>query len=668
MDKEEVKKKITNLRNKLNYHDHLYYVLSRSEISDFEYDMLMKELIELESQNPDLFNKNSPSHRIGDDRNTEFEQRTHKYPMLSLGNTYSLEELFDFDQRVKKSIGEDFEYVCELKFDGTAIGLTYTEGKLNYATTRGDGNHGDDVSSNVRTIKSIPLELRGSGYPYEFEIRGEIFLSHSSFNKLNMRRSESGEQAFANPRNAASGTLKIQNSAIVAKRGLDCYLYHLISDPPVSDSHYKNLELAKSWGFKIPDHMRISRNINEVYKYIEYWESERKHLPYDIDGIVIKVNSIQQHKQLGFTAKTPRWAISYKFKAEQAETQILSIDFQVGRTGAITPVANLEPVQLASTTVKRASLHNADQIRLLDIHYNDFVYVEKGGEIIPKIVGVNKEKRGPYTCPVEYISQCPECQTTLSREEDEAKHYCPNIYGCPPQIIGRIAHYISRKAMNIEGLGEETLELLFNEGLIKDIGDLYDLRREELVPLERLGEKSADNIINGINESVHVPFHRVLFALGIRHVGETAAKKLASRMEDIDNLAIAEFEELLEIGEIGNRIAQSIVDFFNDEKSVSLIERLSKAGIKFESDQSGIQQKSDKLNGKNIVISGIFENFSRDEIKQMIEINGGKSISSVSKNTSYLLAGNKTGPAKLEKAIRLKIPVINESEFLELIK
>jgi len=588
--------------------------------------------------------------------------------MLSLGNTYSREELKDFDSRIKKVISEKFDYICELKFDGTAIGLTYSDGKLQYAITRGDGTRGDDVSANVKTIKSIPLTLNEGNYPSEFEIRGEIFLPVEVFRKLNIKRIESEEQPFANPRNAAAGTLKIQNSSVVAKRGLDCYLYHLIAEPPISDEHYQNLSYARDWGFKIPEEIKKVSNLNGVFEFIDYWEKKRSELPYEIDGIVIKVNSLRHQRQLGFTAKTPRWAISYKFKAEQAETKLLTVNYQVGRTGAITPVANLEPVFLAGTTVKRASLHNADQIELLDLHVNDLVYVEKGGEIIPKIVGVNKESRQADAISLKYINECPECGTTLVREEGEAKHYCPNENNCPPQIKGRILHFISRRAMNIEGLGEETIDLLYEKAYLHNIADLYRLRKEMLIPLERLGEKSAENIINAIKESLNIPFYRVLYALGIRHVGETIAKKLALSLENIEKLASSNSVELVELGEIGNRIASSIVDFFNNEKNTILINRLRDAGVCFETDQSNIQKKSDKLKGKSIVISGVFENFSRDEIKNMIEMNGGKSISSVSKKTSYLLAGESTGPSKLEKSTRLNIPVINESEFLDMIK
>lgn len=668
MNKEEVRKRINLLRVNLNRHNHLYYVLSKPEISDFEYDMLMKELIYLENEHKEFFDENSPSLRIGDDRTVEFKQLSHKNPMFSLGNTYSRDELIDFDSRVKKVIAENFDYVCELKFDGTAICLTYKDGKLQHAITRGDGTVGDDVSANVRTIKCIPLSLNEENYPSEFEIRGEIFLPLEAFRKINKKRIESDEQPFVNPRNAAAGTLKIQNSSIVAKRGLDCYLYHLIAETPVSDEHYENLRLAKNWGFKIPEEIKKVNNINMVFDFIDYWDKKRSELPYEIDGIVIKVNSLRHQRQLGYTAKTPRWAISYKFKAEQAETKLLSVNYQVGRTGAITPVANLGPVFLAGTTVKRASLHNADQIKLLDLHINDLVYVEKGGEIIPKIVGVNIEGRKSGALALNYIIECPECGTPLVREEGEAKHYCPNENNCPPQIKGKILHYISRRAMNIDGLGEETIELLYEKGFLNNIADLYELKKEMLIPLERLGEKSAENIIKGIKESVNVPYYRVLYALGIRHVGETVAKKLAFSLENIEKLEESNAEELLELGDIGNRIANSIADYFKGEKNSNLINRLRKAGICFETDQKSIQKKSDKLKGKSIVISGVFENFSRDEIKNIIEMNGGKSISSVSKKTSFLLAGENTGPSKLEKAIRLNIPVINENDFLDMIK
>lgn len=666
MTNDSVKSKIEKLRHDLNEHNYKYYVLAQPSISDFEYDMLMNELIELEKQHPELADANSPSQRVGNDINLEFKQIEHKYPMMSLGNTYSKEELQDFDTRVKKLVTEDFEYVCELKYDGTSISLTYKNGKLIYAVTRGDGTRGDDVTSNVKTIKSIPLTLHGN-YLDEFEIRGEIFLPHEVFKKLNEEREESGEVPFANPRNAASGTLKIQNSSLVAKRPLDCFLYYLLGEKLPTEYHFQNLQEAKKWGFKIPEHIKICKNIDEVFAFINYWDKERQKLPFDIDGIVIKVNSIKLQKQLGFTAKSPRWAISYKFKAEQAETKLLSIDYQVGRTGAITPVANLEPVQLAGTTVKRASLHNADQIQLLDIRIGDYVFVEKGGEIIPKIVGVNKEKRELFVQELDFIKNCPECGTPLIKNEGEAAHYCPNELGCPPQIKGKIEHFISRKAMNIDSLGEETVRQFYDVGLIKNAADLYELKEEQIIPLERQGKKSAENIIRSIEKSKAVPFERVLFAIGIRYVGETVAKTLAKAFKNIDNIMHANYDELVEVDEIGSKIAESLLQHFQKEEAKVLIQRLKNYGLQFEYQQSE-DVLSNKLDGQNIVISGVFEHYSRDEMKALIEKHGGKNVSAISGNTSFLLAGEKIGPAKLQKAEKLGVKIMSESEFLELIK
>lgn len=668
MNKKEAGERIIRLRKELNRHNHNYYVLSHPEISDFEYDMMLNDLIELEKMFPEFYDENSPTQRIGDDRNQVFVQKEHKYPMLSLGNTYSQEELNDFDTRVKKIIGNDFEYVCELKYDGAAISLLYDEGKLVQAVTRGDGEKGDDVTANVKTIKSIPLVLRGDNYPSLFEIRGEIFMSGEGFSKLNAEREKNGTPLFANPRNATAGTLKMLNSSVVAKRPLDCFLYHILGDELPYGSHFENLEKAKSWGFKVSLNMTKCKGINEVFDFIMKWDAERKNLPFDIDGVVLKVNSYRNQKQLGFTAKTPRWAIAYKFKAEQVTTRLLSVDFQVGRTGAITPVANLKPVLLAGTTVKRASLHNDDQIKLLDLHYGDTVFIEKGGEIIPKIIGVERSARESGSTAIRFISACPVCGSKLSRKEGEAHHYCPNETGCPPQIKGKIIHFVSRKAMDIDGLGEETIELLYEKGLIKSIADLYELKKETLIPLERFAEKSADNIVHGLEESKNAPFSRVLFGLGIRYVGETVAKTLANSSLSIDTLMNAGFDELMEINEIGTRIAQSIIDFFSKTENVEIVNRLKKYGLKFELSEDEKELRSSKLEGLNIVISGTFENHSRDELKDIIDKNGGKNASSISSKTNYLLAGKNMGPGKREKAKKLNIAIISEDDFIKMIQ
>ncbi|MCF6242484.1 MAG: NAD-dependent DNA ligase LigA, partial [Bacteroidales bacterium] len=644
-----------------------YYGKAQPELSDYEYDMLIKELQDLESAHPEFYDPNSPTQRVGSDINKEFKQVKHKYGMLSLSNTYNEGELRDFDGRVRKLINQAPVYVCELKFDGTAIGLSYEQGVFVRAVTRGDGVVGDDVSDNVRTIKSIPLKLRGSDYPDEFEIRGEIFMPRKVFEELNKQRIEAGEEPYINPRNTAAGSLKLQNSAEVAKRKLDCYLYYMLGENLPSDSHYENLQYAKKWGFKISEHIKLAKNIDEVLEYINYWDVHRKELPYDIDGIVIKVDSLSLQKQLGFTAKSPRWAISYKFLAERVATKLLSVDYQVGRTGAITPVANLEPVFIAGTTVKRASLHNADQIELLDLHINDTVFVEKGGEIIPKVVAVDIDNRPQDAQKINYITHCPECGTELVRKEGEAKHYCPNEYACPPQIKGKIEHFISRKAMNIDGLGAETIDLLFEKGLVHNIADLYELKKEQLVPLERMGEKSAENIIKGIEESKKVAFHRVLFALGIRYVGETVAKKLAEYFSSIDALANASFDDLIAVDEIGDKIAESVIEYFQSERNTELINRLKNYGLQFSAENND-RIKTEKLKGLSIVISGVFQKHSRDEYKEMIAASGGKNTSSISKKTDYLLAGDKMGPAKLEKAQKFGVKIISEDEFLEMIK
>lgn len=660
-----MKERIDELRKLLNYHNHRYYVLNSPEISDYEYDQLMRELSDLETQYPEYTSENSPTNRVGNDSTNTFEQVKHRFPMLSLSNTYSMEEINEFHNRIVKEIDDDFEYVCELKFDGTAISLTYENGELLRAVTRGDGTAGDDVTANVRTIKAIPLKLFGNDYPAFFEIRGEILLPHSSFRKLNDEREEIGEPPFANPRNAAAGTLKLQNSSIVAQRGLDSFLYEIQSDHLPFDSHYENLMKAREWGFKISDHMRKCRSLNEISEFIAHWDKAREELPYDTDGVVIKVNQYNIRRQLGSTAKAPRWAVAYKFKAEQALTKLLSVDFQVGRTGAVTPVANLIPVQLAGTTVKRASLHNADQIAMLDIRIGDMVYVEKGGEIIPKITGIELEQRPLNSEPFRFVTQCPECGTPLLKPEGEARHYCPNQLHCPPQIVGRIIHFISRKAMNIDGLGDETIQLLYETGLIGNVADLYLLKREQLSELPRLGEKSADNIIRSIENSRNVPFGRVLFAIGIRFVGETTAKNIATHFKSFDNLLKATKEELVDAEEVGDKIADSITGFLADTESMEIVDRLRKAGLQFEITETA--KGSDSLAGKSFVISGTFENHSRDELKALIEYHGGKNLSAVSSNLTYLLAGAKAGDSKLAKAKKLEIPVISESDFMAMI-
>lgn len=668
MSNNKEKSRIEQLRNLLHHYNHQYYVLAQPEISDFEYDNLLNELIELENKNPELFDPTSPSQRVGNDINKEFQQVTHKYPMLSLGNTYSKEEVTDFESRIKKALPDaDIKYICELKYDGVAIGLTYKNGLLVQAVTRGDGVQGDDVTENVKTIKSIPLKLNAKDYPEEFEMRGEILFPHDGFVKLNKERETKGEALFANPRNAAAGTLKIQKSSIVAKRPLDCLLYFVLGENLPYESHYENLMEARNWGFKVPEHIKKCKSIDEIFEFINYWDIERKKLPFDIDGVVIKVNSYKHQKDLGFTAKSPRWAIAYKFKAEQAKTKLLSIDYQVGRTGAITPVANLEPVLLAGTTVKRASLHNSDQIELLDVRINDYVFVEKGGEIIPKIVGVDKELRTPEIKVVEYIKSCPECGTELIRVEGEAKHYCPNDTGCPPQIKGRIEHFISRRAMNI-GAAEATVEALVDNGLINDIGDLYFLTKEDILTLDRFAEKSANNLIESIEQSKKVPFPRVLYALGIRYVGETVAKTIAAELKNIDRIKNANIEQLTQIHEIGERIAASIIDYFKNEINLKIIDKLKISGVQLEINEDSEQQFENKLNGQTFVISGTFEKHSRDELKELIVKFGGKNTGSISAKTNYLLAGENIGPSKLEKVKKLDIPIISEDDFMNMIE
>jgi len=665
MTPELAKTRIEELRKVLQQHNYDYYVKSEPTISDFEYDQLISELQTLESDFPELDDENSPTRRVGSDLNREFESFNHRYPMLSLGNTYSREELTEFDQRVKKVVGEGPHYFCELKYDGVAVALTYRNGRLHRALTRGDGTRGDDVTHNIRTIRSIPLLLHGDSYPPEFEIRGEVILPAKGFSKLNAERERMGEPSFANPRNAASGTLKIQNSSVVARRPLDCLFYYLPGEQQLFQTQHESLEAARSWGFKVPEHNLLATSMEEVFDFINRWENERDKLPFEIDGVVIKVDSVHLQQQLGFTAKTPRWAISYKFRAEQATSRLLSIDFQVGRTGAITPVANLEPVQLAGTTVKRASLHNADQIALLDIRPGDYVYVEKGGEIIPKIVGVEKKRRMPDSKAFKFISSCPECGTELIRAEDEAAHYCPNQSGCPPQIKGRIEHFISRKAMEINA-AEATIDLLFREGLVKDASDLYALDFQQIKNLERFGEKSATRLLKSIESSKEVPFPRVLYALGIRYVGETVARKLAEAFLSMDRLMKADRDSLEQVDEIGERIADSLLAYFSDAFNLQYINRLKEAGLKMEMEPAG-NSVSDKLEGKSFVISGIFSLHSREELKEIIQQHGGKNSGSISARTDYILAGENMGPSKYQKAQKLGIPIISEEQFMAMI-
>lgn len=659
--------RIDRLREELHQHNYNYYVLNAPVISDREFDMLMKELQDLESKHPEHFDENSPSMRVGSDINKDFTQVQHKYPMLSLGNTYSEADVKDFYERVRKALNEPFEICCEMKFDGTSISLTYENGKLVRAVTRGDGVQGDDVTDNVKTIRTIPLVLKGDGYPKEFEIRGEILMPWNVFEELNREREAREEPLFANPRNAASGTLKLQNSAAVAARHLDAYLYYLLGDNLPCDGHYENLQEAARWGFKVSDITRKVQTLEEVFEFINYWDVERKNLPVATDGIVLKVNSLRQQRNLGYTAKSPRWAIAYKFQAEQALTRLHTVSYQVGRTGAITPVANLDPVQLSGTVVKRASLHNADIIQSLDLHINDMVYVEKGGEIIPKITGVDITQRQPDSQKVTFITYCPECGSPLVRYEDEAAHYCTNETACPPQIKGKIEHFISRRAMNIEGLGPETVDQFYQHGLIHNAADLYELTEDQLIGLERMGKKSAQNIIQGIEQSKQVPFERVLFALGIRFVGETVAKKLAKAMHSIDKLAAATLDELIQLDEIGGKIAQSILNYFANEANRDLIEHLRRAGVQLALTEETLSAQTDKLKGMSIVISGVFAKHSRDEYKQMIEQNGGKNVGSISSKTSFILAGENMGPSKLEKAQKLGVRIIDENEFLQML-
>lgn len=659
--------RITALREQLNNYNYHYYVLSKPLISDFEFDKLLAELQRLEEENPQFFDPNSPTQRVGSDINQNFTQVKHEYPMLSLGNTYNEGEVADFYNRVAKALNAPFEIVCELKYDGTSISLTYENGELVRAVTRGDGEKGDDVTANVRTIRSIPLKLQGE-YPEKFEIRGEILMPWKVFEALNKEREAQEEPLFANPRNAASGSLKLQNASEVAKRKLDAYLYYMLGENLPADTHSGCLEAASKFGFKISDAVKVCKTLPEVMDYIKYWDTERKNLPVATDGIVLKVNDLTQQKNLGYTAKSPRWAIAYKFQAERALTTLLSVSYQVGRTGAITPVANLDPVQLSGTVVKRASLHNADIINQLDLHIGDKVYVEKGGEIIPKITGVETSIRDLFAEKVEFITVCPECGTPLVRDEGEAAHYCPNEANCPPQIKGKMTHFVSRKAMNIDGLGEETIDLIYRNGLAKNIADLYTLKLIDLALLDRLGDKSGRKILTSLEKSKSVPFERVLYSLGIRYVGETVAKKLASALENIDNIMSATAMELACIDEIGEVIAQSVEDYFKEPTNRELVERLRSYGLQMAISKDKAALKTDKLSGKIIVISGTFEKHSREELKELIELNGGKNSSSISSKTSFILAGDNMGPAKEEKANKLGIKMISEDEFLELIK
>lgn len=658
---------IQTLRKELNQHNHNYYVLDKPTISDFEFDLKLKQLQDLENQHPEYYDENSPTQRVGGAITKNFQTVPHEHRMYSLDNSYSKDELIDWEKRIQKVLGEvSLEYTCELKYDGASISITYENGSLKRAVTRGDGFQGDDVTNNIKTIKSIPLKLEGN-FPETFDVRGEIILPFAGFEKMNQELIEIGETPYSNPRNTASGSLKLQDSAEVAKRPLDCLLYFIIGNKLPFNSQFEGLESARKWGFKVPKESKLANSLMEVFDFIDYWDIHRHALPYETDGVVIKVNSFQYQEELGFTAKSPRWAIAYKFKSEQVSTTLNSISYQVGRTGSITPVANLEPVQLAGTIVKRASLHNADQIEKLDIRVGDTVFVEKGGEIIPKIIAVDFSKRPENTEPTKYITHCPECNSDLVRSEGEANHYCPNFYGCPPQIIGRIQHYISRKAMDIEGLGGETVALLFNNELVHNYADLYELKVEQILPLERMAQKSAENLVNGVENSKNIPFERVLFALGIRYVGETVAKKLAKHYKNIDALSQASIMDLVLVDEIGERIAKSVVEFFENHENRIIIERLKTHGIQFEIIEKENPNATDKLLGKTFVVSGVFEKFSRDELKKAIEDNGGKVGSSISAKTDYVVAGDNMGPAKLEKANKLNVAIISEDDFIKIL-
>jgi DNA ligase (NAD+) len=666
----EIKERIESLVKELNEHNYKYYVLAHPAISDFEFDKKLKELATLEKEYPEYLDPESPTKKVGGDITKEFQTVKHKWPMLSLGNTYNEQDLKDFDERVRKAIGRNFEYVCELKFDGLSISLSYENGKLIRAVTRGDGTQGDDVTNNAKTIQSIPKVIKGSGFPESFDIRGEVFMHRAAFDKLNNERIENNEVPYANPRNFASGTLKMQDSREVAKRPLDCFLYFLYADKLVYNTHWESLEAVKKLGFHVCEHNKLCTNIEDVLEFIHYWDEKRFGLSYDIDGIVIKVNNYSQQQELGFTAKSPRWAISYKYKAQEVETILEKVTYQVGRTGAVTPVANLKPVLLAGTTVKRATLHNANEIKRLDLHEGDTVLVEKGGEIIPKIIAVNTSKRSQDALKITYPDICPECNSNLLRKEGEAVHYCPNDEGCPPQIVGKMQHFISRKAMNIEGLGHETIEAFYRKRFIEHISDLYLLHEKEdqLKEIERFGERSIRNMLEGIEKSKQMPFQKVLFGLGIRYVGETVAKKIAAYFKDIDSLMNASFDELISVDEIGERIAESIIEYFKEPRHKEQIEALRMHGLQFESIQDTIELVSNKLEGKSFIISGVFEKLSRDELKDLIEANGGKILSSISAKLNYLIAGDNMGPSKLEKAVKLQIPIISEQKFIEMLQ
>ena len=666
----EIKERIESIVKELNEHNYRYYVLAQPTLSDFEYDKKLEELAKLEKEYPEYLDPESPTIKVGGYITKEFETFKHKWPMLSLGNTYNEQDLKDFDERVRKVIGNDFEYVCELKFDGLSISLSYENGKLVRAITRGDGTQGDDVTNNVKTIRSIPKIIKTSGYPESFDIRGEVFMHRAAFERLNNERIENNEIAFANPRNFASGTLKMQDSTVVAKRPLDCFLYFLYTEKYSYNTHWESLEAVKNWGFHVCEHTKLCKNIDHVLEFIHFWDEHRFGLSYDIDGIVIKVNNLNQQQELGFTAKSPRWAISYKYKAQEVETILEKVSYQVGRTGAVTPVANLRPVFLAGTTVKRATLHNSNEIKRLDLHLGDTVLVEKGGEIIPKIIAVNTSKRDNSALRVIYPEVCPECKTHLIRKEGEAVHYCPNDEECPPQIVGKIQHFIGRKAMNIDGLGDETIEAFYKKGFIVHISDLYILSKKEelLKQIDRFGEKSISNMLDGIEKSKQMPFEKVLFGLGIRYVGETVAKKLAAYFKNIDSLMNASFEELVTVEEIGERIAESLIEYFKDQKHKEQIEQLRSHGLQFESVEKTVDLQSTKLEGKSFIISGVFENYSRDELKDIIEANSGKIVSSISAKLNFLVAGDNMGPAKLEKATKLQIPIISDNDLIKMLQ
>ena len=669
MQPTEAKKRIDELSAELKQHNYNYYVLAMPTISDMDFDFKLKELAELEKQFPEFADPDSPTQRVGGEVTKEFETVRHKWPMLSLGNTYNEQELVDFDERVRKAIGDDFEYVCELKFDGLSMSLTYENGKLQRAVTRGDGVQGDDVTTNVRTIHSIPKKLAPGNYPDHFEIRGEVFMHLKAFERLNNERIEQGELPYANPRNFASGTIKMQDSAEVAKRPLDSFQYFLYTDKQLFKTHWESLQAVKEWGFHVNEHSKLCKGIDDILEFIAVWDKKRFELSYDIDGIVLKINSYAQQQELGFTAKSPRWAISYKFKAQSVETILEKVTYQVGRTGSVTPVANLKPVLLAGTTVKRASLHNANEILRLDLHEGDSVYVEKGGEIIPKITGVNEAKRKAGARPIEYITHCPECNAELIRKEGEANHYCPNDEGCPPQIMGKMQHFIGRKAMNIDGLGDETIVTLYERGFIKHISDIYELHThsEELKQMDRFGERSIANMLDGIEKSKQMPFEKVLFGMGIRYVGETVAKKLVAHFKNIDALMAATIEELNAVEEIGPRIAESLVEYWANPQHVEQIEQLRAQGLQLVAEEKEVVLASESLSGKTFIISGVFETYSRDELKDMIEQNGGKILSSISPKLNYLVAGDNMGPAKLEKANKLGIPIISDKELLAML-